>query len=272
MVPRSSMPMYGDLVHLSKSGDSVISAPAYFKNNIEYQDLPEKGFKVNREWEHNTFMISNGRSFRRTVPYVPFDGTIMNLLSDTLNQTIWPTDEDITGGNYIYSRPLDSMLSIMMHRSDNFFAEQSLLMVSEKLLGKMNDRAITKKLLETDFSGMPQKPSWVDGSGLSRYNLITPKDFVFVLNKLRNEFGLERMKTILPTGGTGTLSSLYHDISGSIFAKTGTLNGVVALSGYLITRKNHLLVFSILVNNHRTSAQSIRKGVERYVRELWRKY
>ena len=51
----------------------------------------------------------------------------------------------------------------MMHRSDNFYAEQSLLMVSEKLLGTMNDRKIIDTLLKSDYKDLPQKPGWVDG-------------------------------------------------------------------------------------------------------------
>ena len=119
---------------------------------------------------------------------------------------------------------------------------------------------------------MPQKPSWVDGSGLSRYDLFSPKDFVFILNKMKDDFGIDRIKNILPTGGTGTISSYYKQDSGYIFVKTGTLNGVVALSGFLYTKKNKLLIFSVLVNNHRGSATSIRKGIEKFIQELRDKY
>lgn len=171
----------------------------------------------------------------------------------------------ITGWQKIYSRPTDSMLKPMMQRSDNFFAEQSLLMVSNERLGLMNDARIIDTLLKTDFKDLPQKPRWVDGSGLSRFNLFTPQDFVVILSKMQKEFGMERIKDVFPTGGEGTITSYYKADSGYIFAKTGTLSGVVALSGYLITRKNKLLIFSILVNNHQASATDIRKAIEKFV-------
>ena len=172
----------------------------------------------------------------------------------------------------IHSQPTDSLLKPMMHRSDNFFAEQSLLMVSNAKLGVMSDEKIIDTLLKTDLSDLPQKPRWADGSGLSRYNLFTPQDFVTILTKMKNEFGMTRIKTILPTGGEGTISSYYKTDSGFIYAKTGTLSGVVALSGFLYTKKNKLLVFSVLVNNHRASATDVRRAVEKFIQGIRNKY
>jgi D-alanyl-D-alanine carboxypeptidase/D-alanyl-D-alanine-endopeptidase (penicillin-binding protein 4) len=160
----------------------------------------------------------------------------------------------------------------MMHRSDNFFAEQSLLMVSNELLGVMNDEKIVDTLLKTDFKDLPQKPRWADGSGLSRYNLFTPQDFVAILNKMKNEFGMERIKVILPTGGEGTISSYYKADSGYIYGKTGTLSGVVAFSGFLYTKKGKLLIFSTLINNHQSSATEIRKAIEKFLTGIRSKF
>ena len=116
-------------------------------------------------------------------------------MSDTVHKTISLATPKIfqdlffnktAKGVFIHSQPTDSLLKPMMHRSDNFFAEQSLLMVSNKVLGVMNDEKIIDTLLKTDFKDLPQKPGWVDGSGLSRYNLFTPQDFVFIFNKMKN--------------------------------------------------------------------------------------
>jgi D-alanyl-D-alanine carboxypeptidase/D-alanyl-D-alanine-endopeptidase (penicillin-binding protein 4) len=157
------------------------------------------------------------------------------------------------------------MLKPMMHVSDNFFAEQSLLMVSNEKLGYMKDADIIDTLLKTDLAGLPQRPKWVDGCGLSRYNLFTPQDFVYILNKMRTEFGLERLKNILPTGGEGTLGNYYKQMKGNIFAKTGTLSNNCALSGFLITKKGKLFIFSILANNYITGATPVRRAVEHYL-------
>ena len=160
----------------------------------------------------------------------------------------------------------------MMYRSDNFFAEQTLLMVSNKLLGVMNDEKIIDTLLQTDLADIPQRPKWVDGSGLSRYNLFTPKDFIYILNKLKNEFGLDRLKNILPTGGQGTLANYYLKDAGFIFAKTGGMSNHCSISGILLTKKNKLLLFSVLVNHYPTGSTPVRRAVEKFLSEIREKH
>jgi D-alanyl-D-alanine carboxypeptidase/D-alanyl-D-alanine-endopeptidase (penicillin-binding protein 4) len=145
-------------------------------------------------------------------------------------------------------------------------------MVSQRMLGKMDDGAIIDTLLKKDFADLPQRPRWADGSGLSRYNLFTPQDFVRILEKMKSEFGMDRIKTIFPKGGVGTLSNYYTNDGDYIYAKTGTLSGVVSLSGYLYTRKGKLLLFSALVNNHQSSATEIRRLVEKFLLGIREKY
>ena len=77
---------------------------------------------------------------------------------------------------------------------------------------------------------------------------------------------------MLATGGEGTLRSFYKDEAGFIYAKTGTLSNNCALSGYLITKKNKVLVFSILANNYQTSATPVRRAVEKFLKGLREKY
>ena len=145
-------------------------------------------------------------------------------------------------------------------------------MVSNHLLGTMNDEKIIDTLLKTDLKDLPQKPNWADGSGLSRFNLFTPQDFVWILNKIQHEFSWKRISTIFPTGNEGTLTNYYKTDSSFIYAKTGSLTGVVALSGYLTTKKNKALIFSVLVNNHQTSGRAVRRAVEKYLQEIREKY
>ncbi len=283
MAERSPMPIYGNILEWTQEVNEANKPPLVYsipENNWEviFSDNEKaKNFLVTRDIGRNYYTITQGLEKKRTIT-IPFvtNGvqSALELLKDT-------TFKEISQGKIlsvnksvkkIHSQPTDSLLKPMMHRSDNFFAEQSLLMVSNEKLGVMNDAKIIDTILKTDFKDLPQKPRWVDGSGLSRYNLFTPQDFVVILTKMKNEFGMERIKVVFPTGGEGTISSYYKTESGFIFAKTGTLSGVVAFSGFLYTKKGKLLVFSTLVNNHQASATDVRKAVEKFLQGIRNNY
>ena len=90
---------------------------------------------------------------------------------------------------------------------------------------------------------------------------------------MRQQFGMQRIADIFPTGNEGTLAQYYKSDSGFIYAKTGTLSGVVALSGFLYTRKKRLLIFSILVNNHQAGpATLVRRAMESFLGQLRSRY
>jgi serine-type D-Ala-D-Ala carboxypeptidase/endopeptidase (penicillin-binding protein 4) len=278
MAERSEFPVYGNLVTFDLEKDSLISLPSFFaKYRLKQKRVADARFFMERILGGNTFYIQpSDQPFKKTtLPFATYESMV--ILEDTLKKEMGWLDNFIRTDEYkkletIRSQPADSLLKPMMHRSDNFFAEQVLLMVSNERLGVMKDEKIIDTLLATDLKDLPQKPRWADGSGLSRYNLFTPQDFVVLLAKMQNEFGMERLKVIFPTGGEGTISSYYKADSGYIYAKTGTLSGVVAFSGYLYTRNNKLLVFSVLVNNHRASATAVRRAVEKFLQGIRRKY
>ena len=90
-----------------------------------------------------------------------------------------------------------------------------------------------------------------DGSGLSRNNLATPRTLVSTLRAMYHAKGNDVFIASLPVAGTsGTLKNrLRHTIAeGSVRAKTGTLRGVRALSGYIDSPEYGVVVFSILTN------------------------
>ena len=107
---------------------------------------------------------------------------------------------------YVYSVPSDSLYKYMMHESDNLIAEQLLLIASAVLTDTLSSALSRDYMLDTYLANLPQKPRWVDGSGLSRYNLFTPASVIFVLEKLYKELPQSRLFTLFPAGGqSGTL-------------------------------------------------------------------
>ncbi len=278
MSERSALPVYGNLIRWIYD---TVSASFYSIPDINWPvrfspDSSKQGFSVHRDFHVNAFEITEGKGRVREqdVPFITEDlASAATLLKDTVNKPVGIRSRfpaAVANGSFtiLHSRPVDSLFRPMMYNSDNFFAEQTLLMVSNELLGKMNDGRIIDTLLKGDLRNLPQRPIWVDGCGLSRNDLFSPQDFIWLLDTLQKRFGLARMKGILPTGGTGTLASYYREDAGFIFAKTGSLSGVVALSGYLITKKNHLLLFSILINNYTGSGVTVRRQMEQWVHRV----
>jgi len=286
MTERSWLPIFGNNVYFSGTKDNITYYPKKAISISKYSDFimyDSIGYvnKVTRDLDQNNFLprFEGKAKVNVAVPFITSVDVIFNLLRDTLHKNIRPcstippnTGESVKKTYKIHSQPTDSLFKPMMHRSDNFFAEQTLLMVSNEHLGYMSDEKIIDTLLKTDLKDVPQKPRWVDGSGLSRYNLFTPQSFVYILNKTKNEFGWDRIKNILPTGGTGTLSSYFKKDSGFIYAKTGTLSNNCALSGFLITQKGKLLIFSVLTNNYPTGATPVRKAVEHFLLDIRKNY
>ncbi len=281
MPERSAMPMYGNLVKFERKGNGLAIIPKSFKDSLTiFSSMADGNFTINRSIHENHFEVvkSNKKFINTEIPFTvkkSIEDVSLNLLEDTLNRVLhFASGLNNANANWerFYSQPTDSLLTIMMHRSDNFFAEQTLLMIGNEKMGIMDDGLAIDALLKQEFAGLPQKPRWVDGSGLSRYNLITPQDLVWVLTQMKNEFSWDRITTILPTGNDGTLSGLYQNYAGKIYAKTGTLTSHVALSGYLITNKGKVLIFSVMVNAHQSSASTIRKSIETFLTGIIDRY
>lgn len=175
----------------------------------------------------------------------------------------------------LYGLPIDSVLIPFMHNSDNFFAEQLMLMTSGQLF---HDTLSVKKAirysLDSLLADLPHRPRWVDGSGLSRYNLFTPQDNIFVLNKLWQEQPLGRLLAIFPAGGvSGTIKKWYagKDSIPFVYAKTGTLSNNHCLSGFIHTKNDRWYIFSFMHNHYLESSSEMKISMDRILREIYRK-
>lgn len=275
---RNALPIYGNVTKIEAIGSAIQATPS-IPNGI-YQTISNAtSNRVERNRNENVFSVylqKKTDSIEKEVPFVTNGNqTAMAILHKEF-PTILPIEQNknisTSHCTTIHSQSTDSVFSIMMHRSDNFFAEQTILMASNKKLGYMDESVLIDTLLQHNLKDLPQPVKWVDGSGLSRYNLFTPQSFIYILDKLNTEFGMQRMKSILPTGGEGTLKYYYSDIPGYIFAKTGTLSNNSSLCGYLYTKKGKLFLFSILSNNYLSNATPVRKAFERFLISIRERY
>ena len=134
--------------------------------------------------------------------------------------------------------------------SDNFFAE----MLLKRLGAREGRQGTTKRGANTAerFAGsVGSGVKLVNGSGLSRKNAASPKNVGRLLVHMVGDDDLDRAwrKSLAVAGRTGTLSSRMRGTAaeGDCQAKTGTIDGASALSGYCKAGE-HLIAFSILMN------------------------
>ena len=271
---RSRMPIYGNVVHFYDQSKNLQIKPfSFFKNQaIQYEGVKSKQWS--RKKLTNDFFVTaqknNAKYFQ--VPFITDPEKDIQLLNDSLRlkkpiQVLYYTP--LLAQKTIKTVPTDTLLKIMMSRSDNFYAEQIVLMSSAQLLGRMDDAAFADSIIQQEFTFLPQPMRWADGSGLSRYNLNTPENYIAILKQMQAKFGEARVKNIFEKGGEGTLSAYYKNFPGTLYAKTGTLGGQIALSGFIYTQRQQKLYFSVLVANHlsKTSA-AVRRAVEAYLVEI----
>jgi len=105
-----------------------------------------------------------------------------------------------------------------------------------------------------------------DGSGMSPADKITPRAFTRLLSYAsRQSWGAAWRQTLPIAGVDGTLDRRFTDspLKGRMWAKTGTLNEVNTLSGYLAAASGRTLAFSILVNSHRPGSDAEEHAIDR---------
>lgn len=155
----------------------------------------------------------------------------------------------------ISSEPLQSILRMTLQVSHNLYSE--LLLRKLSTLGVTQDIYCVPAILKLRLN-MKSTFNWnqADGSGLSYHNLVSPMTIVELLQNVYMVGGRELgdlFVSLLPIcGKNGTLASRLQNISGSVYAKSGSLRFVTALSGYVLNSSlasDDYIVFSILVNN-----------------------
>jgi D-alanyl-D-alanine carboxypeptidase/D-alanyl-D-alanine-endopeptidase (penicillin-binding protein 4) len=169
----------------------------------------------------------------------------------------------------IYDANADTVYKHMLQPSDNFIAEQLLLVCSSSKFKAMNADSVIAYSKLHFLNDLPDEPEWIDGSGLSRYNLFTPRSVAALLCKISDQMKNDSLlHSLMPIGGiAGTIRKAYKTDEGKpfVWAKTGSLSNVYNQSGYLVTRKGKRLAFSFMNNNYTRPTGEIRDEVVRVI-------
>jgi|YNPMSStandDraft_1061717.scaffolds.fasta_scaffold12672_2 D-alanyl-D-alanine carboxypeptidase/D-alanyl-D-alanine-endopeptidase (penicillin-binding protein 4) len=176
------------------------------------------------------------------------------------------------------SPPLYEILKIINKDSQNLYAELVL-----REVGRVRRQAGSRQAGLEELGSFlrqvgisPEQYQLHDGSGLSRLNLVSPEAVVKLLTHMYFSEDRDGWLETLPIGGEdGTLSHRFRGsaLANRVFAKTGTLTHVSALSGYLETAPGTHLAFSVLVNNSGVPAAVARRFIDELVGILseWRR-
>lgn len=283
-VERGAFPIYANRVGITQPEGAKLpkAYPPYFQQNLLLDSLKTTGSnRLERSKDFNEFavpMIARDTNFYQEIPIKYSPELFVELLSDTLKKKVTLIDkvpESFTVARTLFSISTDSLYKQMLTVSDNFIAEQILLMVADKVSDTLKTSIAIDFMQDHLLASLPDKPIWRDGSGLSRYNLFTPRTMVRLLEKIKNKVPYEKLFTLLPNGGkTGTLKSYYAGENGEpyIFAKTGTLSNNHSLSGFLKTKSGKILIFSFMNSNYTISNNDLKMGMQEILEMIRDKY
>ncbi len=244
--------------------------------------LSRNAFKVKRRWKHpaNVIDIEGGRfptdaERNYTIDVIDAPRYVGTLFSEILRAKGIAVDGAVITGEtpknaQILVEHLSPPLSLVIFNtnkvSDNLSAELLLKTLGAEMRGtpgtaKKGISEIYKFLQEIGVDSSSYELA--DGSGVSRYNVITPDLIIELLKAMNADFRLQaEFKAALPVAGVdGSLDSRMKNTAAEnkLRAKTGTLRGVSALSGYTTTADGEPLVFSMIMEHFVVSASKIRQ-------------
>jgi serine-type D-Ala-D-Ala carboxypeptidase/endopeptidase (penicillin-binding protein 4) len=263
----SGFPIHGNIVRFTGNKENTLNINPNFFAEKTYNWSKSNTFSVQRDMGANLFSYPAGKeikaNYEQDVPFKTGAEVTTALLADVLKKDVVLINKSLVkSAKVFYSLPADTLYRRMLHVSDNMIAEQLMVLNANVLANELNVTVGINKSKEKYLSDLPDAPKWVDGSGLSRQNLFTPRSIITLLQKIHEIVPEERLFKILPAAGqSGTLKNLMKTDKPFIFAKSGSLNNNYCLSGFLVTKKGKTLVFSMMNNNFMESTSNIRKEV-----------
>lgn len=253
----TEMPIMDNMVTSTYAGPNKINiSPKVFAPCFKIDSTKTTGnFQVTRDFLTNQFhypAVAVKPGYNQQNPYKTSPQVTVEVLADTLHKPVGLIDLRMpANAKTLYGAKRDSVLKHMMLPSDNFIAEHLLLVCSNELGDTLSTTKAIQHIVKNYLSFLPDKVKWVDGSGLSRQNLFTPRDMVYLLDSIYKQVNdRNRLFDMMPAGGkTGTLKNAYPKTDNPfVFGKTGSLGGVHNQSGFVITKKGKTYIYSFMNN------------------------
>ncbi|RZM21937.1 MAG: peptidase S13 [Pedobacter sp.] len=276
----SELPLHGNVLHITELAGKPLLSPRLFNDCVLLDSTDKaKAFSVTRDFNSNSFrypaaVITKG--FNQDVPFKQSTNLTVQLLTDTLHKPVEVIHMPMpANARTVYNMRTDSVLRAMMLPSDNFIAEHLLLVYANQISATLSTDQAIAHIQKTYLGNLPGTPRWVDGSGLSRGNLFTPRDMIAVLDSIYvTVHDNKRLFSLLPAGGkTGTLRNAYPKTDNPfVFGKTGSLSNNHNQSGYVVTNQGKIFIFSFMNNSFVLPVAEVRKEMVRIMTYIHEKY
>lgn len=275
----SPLPIYSNMATVKRvvQGEGFDIYPSRLTQQLTYDpDMDNDRIRIKREEHNNVFRYNSraltGAPFDKYLPFFTSPDLTAVLLSDTLGKRVQlahELPEEIPVQSISVPIP-DTLYRRLMQDSDNFIAEQLLMACSEKLTGSIKTSEAIQYAKDSLLTNLPDELIWRDGSGLSRYNLFTPRSIVGVLDSIYHLLPRARLLDIFPAGGvSGTIEDLYPgDETPYVYAKTGTLSNKHCLSGYLLADSGQWYIFSFMNNNYVNGTKPVKEEMEKILKYI----
>lgn len=249
---------------------------------VRFKILPYRGYRDQVEVTGTVPMQRKAKLFWRRINF-PGWYTAFQFAQFLRRQGIrvsrWPKrGKAPTRGTVLYShfsRPLGQILQYVGKQSSNFTAEQVLKKIGAKRYGTPGTWEKGLKVVQDVLGkmGIPAKQYvMINGSGLGRANRLSPLQLAQVLQKMMHNARVqpEFVAAQATSGLDGTLRWRMRDryTRGRVRAKTGSLDGVSTISGYILTRKNKRLIFAICMNGRLRQGRFFRRAQNNIARSI----
>ena len=263
-------PIFGNTVQGFGGPNAPKFIPSSFETRLTRDTLAKN---LKRERFINRFHYNPKKWNIRDTLYSPFitsDDVFVQLLKDHLNLPVQlSNDSKSFEWKLLYTLQEELLYKALLQESDNGVAEALLAMISQKQFDEMDIERTIDTLKAQWKEWLPDQLEWVDGSGVSRYNMVTPRAVVAILKKIYYKVGLKQIKNYFPQSGrSGTIKN--YDLK-NVYAKTGTLRHNHNLSGYWISPRGKIYVFSVMVNHFTTSMDEVRKAISLLLKKFQKK-
>ena len=247
---RSEMPIYGNVVQIIKNSNGEIEVtPNIYKIIFDFKQKN----KILRSEKENKFFINPSLiKFGDTIysPFITSRKNTISLLENSLGNKVEFKKDELKDYNTLNTTQSNKIYSAILKDSDNLISESIAANISLRL----NDTISVDKGVRL-IQNISQQKELFDGSGLSRYNLVTPKSVVSSLNDIYNLIGFDRIKKIFPE------NYIIQNEKHFVWGKTGTLRNNHNYSGYIITDKNRRYIFSIMINHFTNDLSKIKEAI-----------